>query len=234
MGIAVSAATDVAKSAAGIVLTKPGLEGVVAAVKEGRITFQRILTYTINSVTKKVVQVMFLAVGLFATGHAILTPMLMVLIMITGDFLGMSLTTDNVQASPTPSAWRVGDLTLAGVFMGVAELVYCSSALLLGKFRFGLSAAALQTLAFVVIVYGNQATTYANRTRRRIWSTRPSNWLIVSTVADLAIASALAGFGLAMAPLPWLALGAALGGAVVFALLVDIAKVPVFRHLKIA
>ena len=34
MGIAVSTATDVAKSAAGIVLTKPGLEGVVAAVKE--------------------------------------------------------------------------------------------------------------------------------------------------------------------------------------------------------
>ena len=64
MGIAVSTATDVAKSAAGIVLTKPGLEGVVAAVKEGRITFQRILTYTVNSVTKKIVQVFFLAAGL--------------------------------------------------------------------------------------------------------------------------------------------------------------------------
>ncbi len=44
MGIAVSTATDVAKSAAGIVLTKPGLEGVVSAVKEGRVTFQCILT----------------------------------------------------------------------------------------------------------------------------------------------------------------------------------------------
>ena len=53
MGIAVSTATDVAKSAAGIVLTKPGLGGIVASVKEGRVTFQRILTYTLNSVTKK-------------------------------------------------------------------------------------------------------------------------------------------------------------------------------------
>jgi H+-transporting ATPase len=42
MGIAVSTATDVAKSAAGVVLTDPGLGGIVAAVKEGRITFQRI------------------------------------------------------------------------------------------------------------------------------------------------------------------------------------------------
>src|SRR6185437_4745614 len=59
MGIAVSTATDVAKSAAGMVLTEPGLAGIVAAVKEGRVIFQRILTYTLNSITKKVVQVLF-------------------------------------------------------------------------------------------------------------------------------------------------------------------------------
>jgi H+-transporting ATPase len=104
MGIAVSTATDVAKSAAGMVLTKPGLAGIVAAVKEGRITFQRILSYTLNSITKKTVQVLFLAIGLLMTGHAILTPLLMVLIMITGDFLGMSLTTDNVRPSAAPNA----------------------------------------------------------------------------------------------------------------------------------
>src|SRR6202451_3874230 len=97
MGIAVSTATDVAKSAAGMVLTEPGLAGIVAAVKEGRVIFQRILSYTLNSITKKTVQVLFLAIGLIMTGQAILTPLLMVLIMITGDFLGMSLTTDNVR-----------------------------------------------------------------------------------------------------------------------------------------
>ena len=37
MGIAVSTATDVAKSAAGMVLTEPGLAGIVAAVKEGEL-----------------------------------------------------------------------------------------------------------------------------------------------------------------------------------------------------
>ena len=42
LGIAVATATDVAKSAAGMVLTEPGLAGIVAAVKEGRTTFQRI------------------------------------------------------------------------------------------------------------------------------------------------------------------------------------------------
>ncbi len=234
MGIAVSTATDVAKSAAGIVLTKPGLEGVVAAVKEGRITFQRILTYTVNSVTKKIVQVLFLAVGLLITGQAILTPMLMVLVMITGDFLGMSLTTDNVRPSPTPSVWRVGDLTLAGIFMGLSELVLCVVALVLGKYHLGFGIDTLRTLAFVVIVFGNQATTYTNRARRHLWSIAPSRWLVLSSVVDLAIASTMANRGIAMAPLPLVVIGAILVGSVVFAFLVDFVKIPVFRHLKIA
>ena len=233
MGIAVSTATDVAKSAAGIVLTKPGLEGVVAAVKEGRTTFQRILTYTVNSVTKKIVQVLFLAVGLLITGQAILTPMLMVLIMITGDFLGMSLTTDNVRPSPTPSVWRVGDLTLAGIFMGLSELVLCVAALVVGKYHLGFGIDTLRTLAFVVIVFGNQATTYTNRARQHLWSIAPSRWLVLSSVVDLTIAATMANRGLAMAPLSLVVIGATLAGAVIFAFLVDFVKIPVFKHLKI-
>jgi len=234
MGIAVSTATDVAKSAAGIVLTTPGLEGVVAAVKEGRITFQRILTYTLNSVTKKIVQVLFLGAGLIMTGHAILTPMLMVIIMITGDFLGMSLTTDNVQASPKPNAWRVGNLTIAGVFMGISELVFCTAVLAIGKFRMGFGIETLQTLAFVVIVFGNQATTYTNRARRRLWSTRPSSWLVLSSVVDLSIASIMAGCGIAMVSLPVLVMAETFAGAVALAFIVDVVKIPIFNRLKIA
>ncbi len=234
MGIAVSTATDVAKSAAGIVLTKPGLEGVVAAVKEGRVTFQRILTYTLNSVTKKIVQVLFLAVGLIITGHAILTPMLMVIIMITGDFLGMALTTDNVRPSPMPNEWRVGSLTIAGVFMGLCELLFCTALLAVARFRLGLEIETLRTLAFVAIVFGNQATMYANRTRQGFWSIRPSSWLVLSSVTDLLIACTLANRGVAMAPLPLLVMGGTLLAAGLFAFVVDIVKVPVFSRLKIA
>jgi H+-transporting ATPase len=233
MGIAVSTATDVAKSAAGIVLTKPGLSGIVAAVREGRITFQRILTYTLNSVTKKIVQVLFLVVGLVMTGHAILTPMLMVIIMLTGDLLGMSTTTDNVRPSPMPNSWRVGKLTLAGGFMGICELVFCAAVLAVAKFRFGPGIETLRTLAFVAIVFGNQATTYTNRERRRLWSSRPSSWLIASSVADVLIASTLAICGIAMSPLPLFVVGGILAAAAVFAFVLDFAKVPMFNRLKI-
>ena len=234
MGIAVSTATDVAKSAAGIVLTKPGLGGIVASVREGRVTFQRILTYALNSVTKKIVQVLFLAVGLVMTGQAILTPMLMVIIMLTGDLLGMSLTTDNVRPSPMPNRWRIGELTIAGVFMGISELVFCTAVLAVAKFRLGFGIETLRTLAFVVVVFGNQATTYTNRERQRIGSSRPSLWLMGSSVVDLLIASTLATCGVAMAPLPISLVGGIFVAAAVFAFIVDFAKVPVFNRLKIA
>ena len=233
IGIAVSTATDVAKSAAGMVLTEPGLVGIVAAVKEGRATFQRILTYTLNSITKKIVQVLFLAVGLIMTGHAILTPLLMVLIMITGDFLGMSMSTDNVRPSPQPNRWQIGNLTVAGIVMGIGELIFCTSVLVSGAYWMGFRIAALRTLAFVVIVFGNQATTYTNRERRRLWSSRPSIWVVVSSVGDVLIASTLAIGGIAMTALPAAVVAGTLVAAIVFAVLLDFIKVPVFHRLRI-
>ena len=234
MGIAVSTATDVAKSAAGIVLTEPGLAGIVAAVKEGRVIFQRIQTYTLNSIIKKIVTVLFLIVGLIMTGHAILTPLLMVIVMITGDFLAMSLTTDNVRPSAMPNAWRIGNLTMAGVIMGICLLAFCGGVLAVGKFEVGLGIDALRTLAFVVLVFGSQATLYAIRQRRHLWGSRPSLWLAVSSVTDILIASMLAIEGIAMAPLPALFVAGTLAAAAVFAVVLDLVKVPAFRRLVIA
>jgi len=234
MGIAVSTATDVAKSAAGIVLTQPGLSGIVAAVKEGRVTFQRVLTYAINSVTKKVVQVLFLAAGLVLTGHAILTPMLIVIVMLTGDLLGMSLTTDNVRPSAAPNSWRTGPLMLAGVLMGLCELVFCVALFAFAKFHLGLGLESLRTLAFVSVVFGNQATTYTNRERKHIWSSRPGNWLVASSLVDISITSTLAICGIAMTRLSPVLVATTILTAIIFAFAVDFLKVPVLNGLGIA
>ncbi len=234
IGIAVSTATDVAKSAAGVVLTTAGLGGIVAAVKEGRTTFQRILTYTLNSVLKKIVQVLLLAVGLVMTGHAVLTPMLMVIVMITGDFLAMSLTTDRVRPSPMPNSWRIGRITCAGVILGLFFLAFSVVVLAVGKFELRLGIEALRTLSVVSIVYGSQATIYAIRERGQIWGLRPSVWLVSSSAVDLIIISTLALRGIAMAPLPLTILAAELGAAVVFGFILDAVKIPIFGRLHIA
>ena len=233
IGIAVSTATDVAKSAAGIVLTTPGLGGIVEAVKEGRSAFQRILTYTLNSVIKKIVNVLFLTIGLIVTGHAVLTPMLMVIIMITGDFLGMSVTADNVRPSPLPNQWHIGKLTLACSALGLCFLGFCTGSLLVGKYWLGFDIAALQTVAMTALVFGGQATLYAIRERRHFWSSPPGKWVIVASIADIAIISVLGTRGIAMQGLPPAVIASMLCAAVVFAFVLDLIKVPVFRRMQI-
>jgi hypothetical protein len=92
----------------------------------------------------------------------------------------------------------------------------------------------LQTLAFIVLVFGSQGTIYAIRERRHLWNSRPSLLLAVSSVVDIAIASTLAVTGLAMAPIPFLLVAGTLAAAALFALILDLIKVPVFAHLGMA
>ena len=234
IGIAVSTATDVAKSAAGVVLTEAGLGGIVAAVKEGRITFQRILTYTLNSVLKKIVQVLLLAIGLVMTGHAVLTPMLMVIIMITGDFLAMSLATDRVRPSGTPNSWQIGKITGAGVILGACLLAFCTAILAVGKFDLRLGIEALRTMSVVAIVFGSQATIYALRGRRHLWGLRPTIWLVMSSIADILIISTLATLGVAMASIPVSVVACEFAAAIAFFSILDVVKIPVFSRLGIS
>jgi H+-transporting ATPase len=88
-------------------------------------------------------------------------------------------------------------------------------------------------VAFLAIVFGNQATTYTNRERQRMGSAPPSRWLVGSSVIDLLIASTLAICGIAMAPVPMPFVGGTLVAAAVFAFVLDFAKVPVFKRLGI-
>jgi H+-transporting ATPase len=234
MGIAVSTATDVAKSAAGIVLTEPGLGGIVAAVKEGRTIFQRILTYVLKSVTHKFLGALFLLTGLLMTGHAVLTPLLLVISMITGDFLSMLATTDNVNISEAPSVWNVGHLTIGGICLGICDLAFCAGVLAVGTFHLRLGLEELRTLSIVTLIFSGQATLYVARERRHLWSPRPSSWLMAASIVDLLVISTLATRGIFMKPLPIALVAVLLAATVVFTLVLDLIRIPIFRRLQIS
>lgn len=203
-------------------------------MREGRVTFQRILTYTLRSLTRKIDQLLFLTVGLMMTGHAVLTPMPMVLIMTTGDLLAMSSTTDNVRPSAKPNVWRIDALTIAGVGMGACTLIVCSGALAIGRFGLGLDIMGLRTYAALILVFSGEAVLYVVRERRRLWSSRPSIPFMLSSTVDIAIFATLALTGTLMAPLPLSVVAGLLAGAMAFALLLDAVKSAIFRRLKMA
>jgi H+-transporting ATPase len=157
----------------------------------------------------------------------------MVIIMITGDFLGMSVTTDNVRPSTAPSVWQIAKLTKAGVVMGLCFLAFCTGTLLIGKYSLGLSVGRLQTLATVTLIFGGEAILYCVRERRHLWKSRPSVWMIVASVADIIIISSLALGGIEMRALSFEVIALLGAAAVGFGLLLDFIKVPAFKRLGI-
>jgi H+-transporting ATPase len=203
-------------------------------VREGRMCFERILTYTLRSITHKFAGALFLASGLLMTGQAVLNPLLLVISMIPGDFIAMFTTTDNVTITLKPSVWRVGAITLTGAVLGFVTLTYYVSALVVGHYEMRLDILHLRTFAIVTLVFGGQAILYVVRERRHFWNSRPSYWLMFSSVLDVLLISVLASGGIWMTALPLSDIGCLAIGATLFTFLLDAVKVPVVRKLQIA
>lgn len=233
MGIAVASATDVAKAAAGMVLTTPGLGGIVSAIREGRVVFRRVLTYTFTILINKTATLLVLGAGLLLTGHAVLTPMLQAISMFANDFASMARTTDNATPSPHPNVWRLRNLTFAAIPLAAFKLLYLIGVLSIAVFRIGLNTGQVQTLTFIMLVFAGQGVMYVVRERGRLWNSCPSRLMIIFSVSDIIFVSALAIFGVFVEPLPIGMVVALLVVTVLFVLALDQVKVMVYRHFPI-
>jgi hypothetical protein len=67
-----------------------------------------------------------------------------------------------------------------------------------------------------------------------MWGLRPTTWLVLSSVADVLIITVRASRGIAMAPLSLSTLACEFAAAVVFGVILDGIKIPVFARLGIA
>jgi H+-transporting ATPase len=233
MGIAVSTATDVAKAAAGVVLTEPGLGGIVACIKEGRSAFQRVLTYTLMILVNKCVTLIVLGVGLIITGHAVLTPLLQAISMLTNDFVTMARAADRARPSPYPNAWRVRNLTLAAIPLGTFRLLYLIGILSLGWTVMGLSPEQMQTLTFAMLAFAGQGNVYVLRERGRLWHSRPAPIMMLASAGDVIVVGCLAAGGILMSPLPLSIIAMLVLATVLFTLAMDSIKLAVFARLHI-
>jgi H+-transporting ATPase len=233
MGIAVSTATDVAKAAAGVVLTEPGLSGIVACINEGRSAFQRVLTFTLMILVNKCVTLLVLGFGLIVTGHAVLTPFLQALAMLTNDFVTMARAADRARPSPYPNAWRVRNLMIAAIPLGSFRLFYLLAILSVCWFTLKLDPEQMQTLTFVMLGFAGQGNLYVLRERGRLWHSRPAPVMALASLCDVTLMGCFAAFGILMTPLPPWIIGMLVGTSLVFTLAMDSIKLAVFARLRI-
>ncbi|AEB95694.1 plasma-membrane proton-efflux P-type ATPase [Metallosphaera cuprina] len=228
VGIAVSNSTDVAKASASMVLTHEGLTDIVEAIKTGRKIYQRMLTYTMNKITKTLQIVIFLTISFFLTRFFVTTPFDVILLLFFNDFVTMSIATDNVRYSMSPERWDVGRIVKSSLV--IASLVIVESFFILWlSLVMGFSHNEIHTVTFDMLVFSGQFTIYLIRERGRLWSSLPSKPLIVSSIADIIVVTLISFLGILVTPIPlWFAL-IVLTITLLFTLLFDEIKVKFLR-----
>jgi len=209
VGIAVYNATDVAKSAASVVLTVEGLQGIVDLVMIGRSVYQRVVTWILTKINKTIeIAVFVLSVFLFTIifYHSplyILSSTEVLLFFFIIDFQTIALSVDDERGSQYPEKWDILKLVKYAGTMGVFTFSEMSLLLYMALNIFKINNIhLLHSFFFISITYFGLLMPYVFREKDRFYKSKPSKSFLISTIAGLIIASliSLFGFGL-LAPI---------------------------------
>jgi H+-transporting ATPase len=229
MGIAVSNSTDVAKASASVVLTEPGIGVIIDAVTISRQTYQRMLTWVLNKVTKVIEFVGLITLSFFWLHNIVLSLLGMSLLVFANDFVTMSLATDRVTSTPNPNVWNVRNITLASLGPGMLLIAEGLLVIYVGKNYFHLEWEQLRAVVMLNLIFNSQFRVLIVRERRHFWSSMPGRELIILSIASIIGFALLGIYGIFIPSLaPYLVL-TVLGFSAVFTLGIDFPKYYVFR-----
>ncbi len=176
VGIAVRNATDVAKASASVVLTADGLTGIVELVRNGRVVYQRVLTWIVNKVSQTIQKSGYVTLAFLVTGRFVVSTFGMILLLFLTDFVKIALATDRMQGSQHPETWKIAGWVRLSAVLGVLLLAENLALLALGSRLFGLDGNldAAQTFSFQALLYSALFAILSIRERDHFWRSRPS------------------------------------------------------------
>ncbi|AWR96699.1 plasma-membrane proton-efflux P-type ATPase [Acidianus sulfidivorans JP7] len=232
VGIAVSNATDVAKASASMVLTHEGLTDIVEAIKTGRKIYQRMLTYTINKIIKTLQVVIFLTLSFFIVRFFVTSAFDVILLLFANDFVTMAIATDNVRYSQKPERLDASKIVKASLILAILILIESFFTLWLAIFL-KLNIHQIHTFIFDMLVFSGQFTVYMVRERRSMWSSRPSKFLLTSSIADIIFITTISSLGILVYPIPLQLVLTILAISFIFTVIFDHVKNISFRTVGI-
>ena len=230
MGIAVSNAADVAKASASVVLTEPGISVIIDAVTISRQTYQRMLTWVINKVTKVIEFVVLLTVSFFWLHNIVLSLLGISLLVFANDFITMSLATDNVKRTSNPNKWNVKNITLASLIPGMLLVVEGLIVIFIGMNYFHLEWKRLRTLVMLNLIFNSQFRVLIVRERRHFWSSVPGWELLLLSTATIIGFTLLGIYGIFVPSLSLYQVLIVFGFSMIFTLGIDFPKYYLFRR----
>ena len=230
-GIAVAGATDAAKSAASIVLTSPGTQRHIDALKESRKIFRRMNNYAIYRISETMRVILFITLSILIFQFYPVTALMIVLLAILNDIPIMTIAYDNVKISNSPETWDMRRVLIVATFLGVIGVISSFLILYIGLYVLHLSLLVLQSFIYLKLSVSGHLTVFVARTEGHFWSVPPAKILVLAVVGTQITATLMTVFGFILPAMGWALAGLVWAYALGFFLITDTLKVYLYRYL---
>lgn len=202
-GIAVSGATDAARSAADIVLLTPGLGVLLEAIRESRRIFQRMQHYAIYRIAETIRVLVFMTLSILVFDFYPLSALMIVLLALLNDGAILSIAYDRVRWQPRPVRWQMPMVLGVATSLGLSGVVSSFGLLYLAEQQWQLSPGLIQSLLYLKLSVAGHLTVFVARTVGPFWSVRPALPLLLAVVGTQVLATVFAVNGVFMEPIGW-------------------------------
>ncbi|WP_457605741.1 plasma-membrane proton-efflux P-type ATPase [Nitratifractor sp.] len=255
-GIAVSGATDAARAAADIVLMAPGLRVIIDAIKEARVTFERMKSYTIYRIAETIRIILFMTLAIVIFHFYPITAVMIIVLALLNDIPILTIAYDNTKVRKMPVRWDMREMLVLSSWLGIAGVLSSFGIFYLMMVFLKAHPESLayfpdvpkwinmhddkswlgfvQTAFFVKLIVAGHGTIYNTRIDdwffKRPW---PSWILFVSTWSTAVIGTIIGvyGFGL-MTPIGWTWAGFLWAYALSWFVFNDVVKMIVLRYYR--
>jgi len=197
IGIAVSGATDAARSSADLVLTQPGLIVITHAIEEARKIFGRLKSYAMYRISETCRLLLFLLLSILVFDSQPLSAIMIILIALLNDIPIMMIAYDHMEIEPHPTKWNMMEILTVAIGLSIVGVVSTFGLYWIGDRVWHLSHSQCSTLAFMGILCGGNLTIYLTRNHGFFLSSPLPEWrFFTATVFSQVIGTLAAAYGL--------------------------------------
>ena len=240
-GVAVSGATDAARSAAAIVLTAPGLSTIISAITESRKIFERITSYVYYRIAMTIAIMCVVVLSYIIFDLKPLTAIMIVVLALLDDIPIMTIAYDNVKVSKQPVRWNMHRIISFSSVMGIIALAQSFGMVLLCQYWMNNPALMndlpmtidhLQTMVFLQLAAGGQLLIFVVRNQGFLFAKPyPHIKLLLAIFLTQIVAILLCVFGIFVPTLPVEMIGVVWAYVLIWLVIACLVKMAYYRFM---
>lgn len=240
-GVAVSGATDAARSAAAIVLTAPGLSTIISAITESRKIFERITSYVYYRIAMTIAIMCVVVLSYIIFDLQPLTAIMIVVLALLDDIPIMTIAYDNVSVSKQPVRWNMHRIISFSSVMGIIALAQSFGMVLLCKYWMNNPALMtdlpmtidhLQTMVFLQLAAGGQLLIFVVRNKGSLFAKPfPHSKLLLAIFLTQVVAILICVFGIFVPALPLEMIAVVWIYVLIWLIIANLAKIAYYRFM---